>query len=268
MISTTERINIKGLLVENPEKEDLYFDPEEEITESEFKSMLNWLVANKATQVVDLYSNGAYRIAALFPTRKSALNLDSESKKIVSSYVASTLSGWENLRALQNLKVLFPEGLESLVVNASQQNVNDSIRDLREQEWNGEMVLAAASLKIAYPKRFEEVGLEDEDFPWLRKQFEGYFVSDTLWSSMRILFPNEHKYQFQPRAQQERLKRSIENDRKFAPTWGWERYLARAYDLHILAADRVEVTEEGLKVTPRQVEFKDEPLQMPEARKF
>ncbi len=271
MISKTERdrINIQRLIIEAPKQEDIRFNPKEEFSEPEFESILSWLDLNKYTGANTIYPNAAYQLAVLFPDRKQDLKLDTKAMEIVFGYVGATLGGWENLRALQNVKMLFPKFFGEIPYETDP-NIQESIKDMREEPWDGEMVLAAAALKIVYPKRFEEIGLTIEDYKKLKKQFEGYFASNSLWASLRIMFPEVPKNQFQTVDQLKEKKRSLLHTSKdFTSMWGWERYLNDAYELAILTADKLEIDENGIKIIPKTVTFEDKDmLPQPEARKF
>lgn len=281
MIDASERINIRDLVVEEPIKTDYRFDPVEKLGEDDINKILGLV-----NRQVELFWNSStthliWKARLLLPDRFSSIDEDSLFEKVFSpsSQIASVnqrIDFFADFKLLSQQNFKAPE--PALV------GIRDVIRALTSREEISYLTLdELAAHKLTFPNSDLPTALP-EDVLFSRclataKDFRNSFTKPykstvRCFANMRILFPNRYS-EF---GLDETFWKVANGEIQYLQSH--EKYqegsvdklsdlIVMAYDLKILAADKVHLSDSGLEfVMPEKATTKGMEPSMPEARKF
>lgn len=284
-----EKINVKSLAIEEPEKKpELTFDPEKEIAKEDwerYKERLNWTRENNVWRE---FVHSAADMKLLFPDRISELNLGGTDwqgmKKMLEEFrKPSAVARGAFLLVAEDMKFLFPQRIKELNITEDiwQENVNWAL-NLYDQRFGGgsirwqQFAESAKNLKMIFPERASELHLDETAWRGMMgrlKEFQEKTAKNSsvpevefieLAANMRILMPerfNEVSGVVKTRWQE--IKSYWEKIQRKPPDM--------TVNMKILAAEEVKITDKGLEIImqkPKKDEFKTETPPLPEIRKF
>jgi len=278
-----DRINIHELTVEEPEKQEaLPFDPENEITEVDRKMMLNNLEKLKKNGWWYDFGKLAAEIKIIDPDLD--LGLDDDAWKKMLNEMSDTYKEkgdtWGIILKIGNMKVLNPPmPIEAIISTASGgakdfQSImgilDSSLKRSSQQDFWGDFCGQAVRAKILDPNFDilvdekvrqgirEELQDDRENGHWAN--FADEAMALKLIDSLYGLKMDQEAWKGM-RGELEKYKKDGDRGLNFAKLAG---------AMKILAAKKVEVTDEGLKITmsERKESIKPETPPIPEAKQF
>lgn len=282
MVSQTERLNIKDIVMKEPPDESAKFDVSRDISSSDWANMLEVLRFSKEASggFNTRYPEMLMNIYILDPERidLNQIQADDDSMTLLTlKFRAARINNQRAgaIRAAAPLKILFPKkNLKLDFYEAFGSQVADLVGDPLEsfkEYTTGNFELAdkldfLASVKIVYPDQMKKLidNLE------VRKSLEKAFCNFTgpvyaeiqYLASIKILIGDESKLDINDESWRN-YKDYLERQKIL---WGDFAYIA--HWLKILAAEKVLVSENGLRLFIDMPEFKGPALALPETRRF
>lgn len=288
-IRSPEEINIKDLVIEEPTRHaELPFDPERDLTkedwqeiELEFEKDCRWNTGNSQSAL----KSGFY-LKALSPQRFEGLRSYLNQRKILSDYNAQDYIGHDGYRHWRTfytayIKTLFPNLPKTDIKEVDINSVNEFIN--RNFDPSGYLLSNEERLykKILFPK--ESVEYSEQEWNLLVRDLKlrinlngGSIISEAV--RMRMADPAKFKRleHYLPKLI-ELARTELENTRirvyQYPIGHPWRlghSLLNSAFNLFVLTAEDVQVTEEGLKVKKGKPKFStdDSTAALPEVRRF
>lgn len=283
-----ERINIKDLTIEEPEKlADLPFDPEKDIFAEDWEDMKSGFLKNmrEAEHGVNRlhHLNRAIELKTLFPERSDELNLGPEIQKELEQLYDVESRAEYTSEALEKLKVLFPGKFKEIISKKGDPDWNEfkweKMKEYLEEHRTGtsfswhDIAGLAVTLKMIHPERISELNLNDEFVEKIKKSMSMDMEENDMYSflsdasNFRILFPERVgelnlDNKFWTKAKKE--FRSLIRDKKYHHPSTF------AMNMKILAAEDLKFTDRGMEVVmPEQKEsLQEDASSIPEVRNF
>ena len=291
-MSNPERINIKDLTLEEPEKKKesgLSFDPERDITEEDWDRMkhefdkIQEKIQGHIHTVPDLYGFSVlgYSMKILFTDRLPEGNINDFMGEIFAAdlkYEPDTgMYSDEFLSFLMHMAILSPQKLRDEMAKYNMgkftiSSLEARLIDGRRNDWH-KFSRYAIMVKIIFPKEETGVDFSQEDWRGMKDWLDQNQKMSDLRTvvkhlvAMKILFPDRfHEIDveaiiwksFDKRLTKERVVYMLPAFAELA-----------AY-LKLLAAEEIKITDQGLEVIMQKEkpEFKKETPPMPQTRKF
>lgn len=292
-----EEVSIKHLSLEQPESTGLQFDVAKEITEQDWDDI--WMMITKAGMQRDEINLPPFRqfnrlasaAKILFPEREEQLECDEvalkrllqqlgfvkERAEMYSEGSADYTNNWNQFTKLAgNIKILFPNNGKDLNIgDVEWQHIrNAAMASYLNFQWTGTLRMMVAA-KYLDPhkdivdgvnfKWFQEMMEQDIPKNWPEDKGLPQNVCEAL-AELKLLYPKHNKdivlrpYQWNAAITQLREDKS---------TGDWATFVTFARDLKILAAEKAEITEQGVKLTMPEPKI-NEPTtgRLPEIKKF
>ncbi len=171
---------------------------------------------------------------------------------------------WSFAYQAMSLKILFPNKASELNLNDSAwQGMTNKLESYRDNDW-WNFTNQAMRLKILFTDRVPELDLNDQAWKGMKGRLEEMMTSSYQARSLKIIFPEKMSgLNLNPVWQ--KTENALEKCRQ---NNDWQLFANLATNLKILAADKVEVTDQGLKITMPIPDFKSEKKPRPERRQF
>ena len=217
-------LKLQDLSLEQEESEKLKFDPETEISKTDWQGMKNELGSYHQNKNWLGFAYQAMHLKILFPDKTADLDLD---------------SAWQGMKGI----------LES---------------DRRNNNWWG-FTKQAMRLKVLFPERVSELNLDVIAWQKMKDRLEKALNPSYQATYLKILFPNKMSdLNLNPVWQ--KTETALEECREDND---WSNFANLAMNLKILAADKVETTDQGLEITMLPPEsFKSPKKPRPERKNF
>ena len=275
-----ERINIKDLTIEEPErKKGLLFDAEKEITDEDWEELKNTFSGMREREGSLNLMNHAMAMKILSSERVKELRFGEEdwtNSKFLYEIHRARGSHTESFDSLAiAMRVVFPERASELRLDETLwESYKRTIEQYKlEENWLSFHALAVRA-KILFPKKFgEEITLDRKSLEELKKAFIWY-REDNNWDSFirrtfqaKILYPESLEEFNIDDATWKNMKKKLQESRKGKY---WIDFAEYAMFLKLLAAEEIKITNKGLEVIMQkeEAEFKEETPPMPQTRKF
>lgn len=261
-----ERINIKDLTVEEPEKKiesSVVFNPERDITDKEWDTMKSEFFkemedAGSSRERVDCLGRAA-ELKMLFPERVDELNLDKEIWDRWDKAEDEPMHSLHTPDTLVNMKILFPEKFQEIDLDDGYYKIKWDDMKVKLEKYQKEVVDEyafannfsdlARKMKIICPEKASELNLDEETAQKMIIHINDE-RSGNRWYNLLLNAAN-FKILFPERAGELKLDDDFwQKAKKLYKTdcQGIEpAYFAAC--LKILAADRVDITKEGIEFT-------------------
>ena len=263
-----ENINIHDLTIEEPEKQETFFDPEKEITREDWEAMKDQLDECRRKGDVFSFASRAAAMKIIKPEMRIQIT-DAQYeniKKSLEGWRKSNLSGF--FQFAMSLKIIDPEfdigpyvGDQSEIRNDFQEKKNNAFKI-------GEFIGMAAKAKVVAPIRVGENSIEPETWEKIRehlrnsrKKLTRNFTEKA--SQVKILNPKEDLNLTQEDwDEMSQLLRDLRGDDMY-------NFSEQAMAMKILAAEKVEITAKGLEITmPKRELSATETPPVPETKNF
>ena len=282
-MSNPERINIKDLTLEEPEKkEGLPFDVERDITEEDWKKLIDTLSGYRVGGEWYEFGWQAMAMKIIFPDKFSDVALD----ETVWHEMKKRLDGWRiesrwNIEGLIwhtcQMKILFPERVGELNLNEGLwEGIKIAItRDRLGHLWRAlaDKLIAA---KILFPEMISELHFDEFDEEvWreIKKEMDSSRAAGNWevfsWRAVAL------KFFFPKRVQELGLDaKAWQGMEDMLPQYqaddAQRDFAVHAMLMKLLAAEEINITDKGLEIImqKKDPEFKEETPPMPQARKF
>ena len=276
-MANPERINIKDLTLEEPEKKksELPFDPERDITEEDWKRVRESLLSIRQEEHPEFtYPELVKSVKILFPERVSEFNFDDD-------FLWRRTKLWSQRHGLPSLldyvfeiKLAFPERISELNLDKLQE-INKHIEVYRQRNDWAMFASAAMKMKILFPERIAELHLDETAWVGMKEELEqlrtpdlwGYFAKRAM--AMKILYPEKSSELNLDSHAWEGMKQDLEKCRAQEHKTWWH-ISEQAIAMKILVAEEIKITDKGLEIImPKEKPvFKEEVPSMPQRRKF
>ncbi len=227
-----EDLKLQDLSLEQEEVgPELKFDPETEITESDWQGMMKQLREDRENNHWQNFVRQAMYMRILAPYKASELNIDDVAwREIKQQLEEDRKSIWRGFaHQAMSMKILQHDKFIELKID--DQAWQGMIRTLERYRNNGNwwaFADQANDMKILQPSKAVELNIDDQAWQGMKQQLE-------------------------------MLRRGE----------SWLRFAHQAMYMKILAADKVEVTDQGLEITMLPPEsFKSEKKPRPERKQF
>ncbi len=279
-----ENLKLQDLTLEQGEtKPELKFDPETEVTESDWQALEHQLEKYRARGSFWGFVEQAMLLKIIRPDKTVRLNIDDrlwqeERRNLKLQLEALQRDGnyallWTFVERAMHMKILQPDKAADLSIN---DHVWRQIEGALKFEQEASNSLAfnkyATDIKILQSDKFTKSKIiDDQVWQRMRKELEEQRKNNNWWRfaldamRMKILQPDKFAEVDIDDVAWQGMRRIFEaewkNDR-----WG---FLQQAMCMKILAADKVEVTDQGLEITMLPPEsFKSEKKPRPERKNF
>lgn len=283
-----DKINIHDLTVEEPEKEtessSAVFDPERDISNEDWQKWRDEFVGSmrKAEHIGDKTNclDSAVPLKILFPERSEELEIGEDTWRMLSEIYDTETRVEHTSDSLFKMKILFPEKFKDIKFNSPFDKIKwDSMAGelnrkredvLKESYLTNPFTELAMKLKIIFPEKTNELGLDDDVAEKLKECIKGERDRNSWYnflinaSNFKILYPEKANEINLDADFWEKAKHALHTDcQGMNPSFF-------AACLKILVADRVEITDEGLKFVMPEKKEKSSFVnpEMPEQRKF
>ncbi len=213
-------------------------------------------------KIID-FAELAYYLKIIYPEKTASLNLNKSKNKIevAISMVVDNIS----LNLIMYYETLFPG--QEIPGKKYYDDMTDDIKRQMSTFCDIETLKKARALKSLFPEDFESLELDQEVRNAVEKDLK-YWQKEKNWEKLaehaallKFLFP---KLDFNIKL--DTTGRYLE---ELASNNYWNDFIYYAFNLVILAADKVEVTDQGLEITMLPPEsFKSEKKPRPERRNF
>ena len=274
----SERINIKDITLEEPEKKKgLPFDVEKEITEEDWGQVKEAYEQDKIYNAWVDGSSLAMATKVLFPERMAELTGYNDFKERLEDELVwlRGLPDWhEFLWAAMKIKILFPTTeLGGVLGNITWQDLKDEIKEA----WSSNDPLfysLAMKIKIVFPERFSsELDMNETTWMVAEKWLEYYYMEHdwikyvTQGMIMKVLFPEKASTLSPDKTAWQGMKEQLTGYRARKE---WPQFFLHAMRMKTLVAEEVKITDKGLEIIMQkeEAEFKEETPPMPQRRKF
>ena len=273
-----DNLNIHELATQEPKRASVVFDPERELFEGDWDIIKERLEdCQDRGQTVDYAESLSYASIAfpeIFEKEANHKMFGILSDGCQSDYVAARFA------MLSYAKICFPQDYQDNNLNElAEKKWIEYKTGIAEHKQDGDFHNLCPSLlkaKIIFPDKFNELGIEEQTYEGMRQYLMSNFSKDNDTSykyyaqflgSMRIIFPEKFS-EFSPGEEDwNKMRETLENARTAGENWGFP---LLAGNLKILAAEKVEITDKGLKITmPEEKEsLQGETPVMPEQKQF
>ena len=280
-MSNPERISIKELTLEEPEKKrELSFDPEGDLTEEYWRGMINTFeLALQEGHPLDASSLAA-GLKILSPERMDKLDFEDKTKEVMENFLISSrdIEVWDYFIAqAYALQIVFPGRISGFLLDdITWEGIKGELEKHRAKDWE---VFAnhAMAVKIAFPNKKSELQLDNTAWEGMKDILQQYRI-DRDWMSytihavnMRILYPEKTTGLGFDTLPWKEIKDEIKEPLTGSETKDfWRRLCVAFMYLKLLAAEEIKITDQGLEVIMQKEkpEFKEEIPPMPQRRSF
>lgn len=268
-----EAMKLSDFSLEDEEKEDMRFDPEKDISNEEWQKMKEYL-DEIGPDEQDYYKYAAY-MRLLFPERFSELGIDDRLwDRMVGAY-NSIRPSTVLLEMLTCAKILFPDRqiLEDPNYDEKKKQMLSVLREDRNFDFQSHSIVdyyiiaenIVAKMICDTQERDDFPSLNDDVFEDLKKAWKGaYKKKEWIWcihvgSDIKILFPEKFSELGVDDEFWRQAKEEIGHELKD---------VERLVKMKILAADKVEVTDQGLEIEMLKKSLTEKKTSRPERKSF
>jgi hypothetical protein len=273
-----DKINIHELAIEDPEKQaELPFDVERDITPEDWEGMENGLQKIRNWDRDDKWGYFSHHAMCMKILDSNIdLGLDQDSRDGLIQHLRTwdsidTNLKWSNLPGQAVCgKILYPDMDLGFDAN-SWQEMSKKLQVRRERGSWDDFADYAMEIKILNPKM--DIKLSENDWEGMENILED-FRRKGLWGSfadhaqaMKILNPNVELNL--DRAAWQGMRMALEKSREEGQKFEWRGFSSLAFAMKIIAAEKVEITDEGLRLTmPEKKSLQSETPPIPETKQF
>lgn len=284
-----ERLNIKDLTIEDPEKKvetsSVVFNPERDVTEDEWDEMKTEFLKNienskYITNRLDSLTDAVW-MKILFPERSDELNLTENLWDDLKSIYDSEFRSEYTSDTLMKMKILFPEKFNEFKPDLASQfdkmkweSMKEELAKYKKESLEDEFSPTsnfselARKMKIAFPEKVQELGLDDEIANQMKRYIndnkDRWYNFLTNAANFKILFPE--------RTNELNLDDKFWKNAKKVYKTGCQGLNPSffAESLKVLAAEKIDITDNGLEFTmPTKAEsIQSANPEIPEQRNF
>ena len=275
----SERINIKDLTLEEPEKKrGLPFDPERDITEEDWEGMKNDTKKDRAEHMWYFFAKKVMSMNILLPEKMEELDLKNEETwQGMRDYLKKLLKEGSSSDHLVSyataMKIIFPERFSEFYVGGEVwEGMKNRLNREREAANWWAFAILALEMKILFPDRSSEF-LDDTAREGMEKLLKK-MRSEKIWYNYfqqamqaKVLFPDRASDLYPDKTAWKEIKEHLMRARTDSRG---ETFLEIAMHMKLLAAEEIKITDQGLEIImPKEnPEFKEETPPMPQTRKF
>lgn len=280
-----ERINVKKLSLEEPEKEPeiLTFDPERDITKEDWQNMKDEIDGFRKREDWFFFASKAMEMKTLAPERVSELNLNDNDWQGMKKYLKqcrekneSEWGKWRNFFFVAaGAKILFPERASEINLDdVAWKGSEDLIETNRGMHWWGDILKHAMEVKILAPDKGSELDIIGErEWRLLKMRLERHREVNN-WNNfssiamrIKIVFPERVSELKLDKAAWQGMRNEL---KKFREEDNRNGLISRAMSMKVLASEKVKVTDRGIELAmPKEKKpLKEKIPSIPEARKF
>jgi hypothetical protein len=252
------------------EKEELKFDPEKEI------SNVNWQEIKTILKYLEQYGywenlvRQAASMKILCPEKSEELQFeDSTWQKLIErlrDYGYGTT--WREFAwQAMFIKILDPKKFKELEISRAWEKLKVELKVFKNIEAWGDFARRAACMKSIFPEKSAVLQLDDTALQGMKERLQ-FYRSSNQWfdfiqqaAFIKILYPEKSA---EPQINDQDWRMMMQKYKKLS----WEKKPWLAACLTILAAQKVEVTDKGLKITMRKEDLKAKEKPRPERKKF
>lgn len=273
MIDAKDRLNIKDLVVEEPQREKRYvFRPEEEIGDDLWNFTINILNHDAHMDRAADYSTMAYQLGVMFPERQAEIVAHEKSKKMFLEFIDITKdSGFIlplALEAYYSFMKTTQWGAPPLSSGGFGQMHTRARAILSSREFYPDRMDHLAFFKLAGGVSFDELRFDEETYRIMLEQSK---VPQTdrlnIPADIRILYPHKPVNEIISDYDLDTLRISVKGH--------WQDRIAikqgvdAAFRLYILTAESIEPSNRGLKINlPPKPTAESTETTLPEVRRF
>jgi len=269
-------LKLRDITAETEEKEwKPGFDYEEEISDEDWEKIMKSLKALFPDDYAN-YISCAARLKILFPDRADELGLNDEVWDEVWNKVTERMKATRDVvfkrslfsAAYRDMKALFPDRIDEVDFN------DEDLEIAKRKDYNNGIyyLYELRSYKMIFPNRFASYQIGEGV---VQKAVEGIRLTkeEKRWSDFveeaalfRIVFPDQFDKIELDKNTWKHMRDELESSRDKE----WGRFIILAFNLAVLAAKKVEVTDQGLKIEKAIVkqDFKQEKKPRPIRKKF
>jgi len=237
-----------------PEKK---FVQERDITDREWLEMKKEIEDIRSDNVYVLFDY-AMRMKIISPERfKKEIEIsDEEWKKMEETWRPEDNNG---ARAAMQMKIISPERFKKIktkIDNRAWQAMSEKLEEkyeAGETPWSGPS-FQAMPMKIVCPERFKKMNI-DKEWQEMKRELGHLQKSNMLQSfsdlamRMKIISPERFKKEIEISDEEwKKMEGELVHNREHRERAGWKDFVNQAMAMTVLAADKVEVDENGLKI--------------------
>jgi len=259
-----ERINIKDLTIEEPEKQaELPFDPEEDITEEDWISMKNTLEDfGDSKDKLFAFALHASQMKVIDPSFEIKINDKTRQKLEEQLQMKRHFKNWGDFsRFVAALKIVDPN-YKPDITKDDWMGIGQELEGHRSRKHVWHFFDHALTMKIIDPKF--DIQLNNDLREIVNQQIKTGKMDPSLAVDLKLFEPdldlelNSHYWELMHK------KLADERDKKT-----WHYFSKQAMLMKILAAEKIEIDNQGLKITmPGEKRFLEGESFIPETRKF
>ena len=250
------------------EEDGVEFDPKRDISKKDWERMKGQLEKKRAEKNWWHFSYVAMYLCILFPERKAELNLnEAVFSGIKSELVSRRGSNWVGFSDVaMNLLLIFPDRKSELELDDEVFGVlsNELEKRRGSKNWAG-FGEDAMALLLFFPSRRSELNFSDDVFDEIKDKLEASRERD--WWNFSVmamylffLFPDRKDEIRMDGAAFNGMKDELFELRRMDDM---ESFSDMATHLYFLAAERVQITENGIVVTSKKPRLSREPKPLP-----
>lgn len=255
-----EDFKISDLSFEDQKKQDIGFDPEKEITDSDWNDILKRKETLRVNppKGVQMTTN----LLLLFPNRREDIKPDEEAWELIQGGLEDDDSTQIRRSSAYAAKIVFPERFERL--NLEEILPKQKAKPQYDQRFLDTFCSELVEYKVLYPN--EKIEVEKQVIEDIKEEIELLHKKD-LWNFVRraadfnMLFPDNKIRLTQKDWHQ--LRNLLEEQKTH-----WKLYAMLASFLKTLSAERIEFTDKGINFVMPKPNLKQTKKQRPKRKTF
>lgn len=280
VLELNDQVNIKGITIEEPEKRSVPFDPEKDITETDWQGMKDY-ARRMDKEPLENFTGYLENLKLLFPDRDLDIPVSGDmvqKRKEELSHTATSGVFHRLITLAESLKVISPDLFPLLDLyndyNEQRRYIFSTRLDPLKQEsatWSDFLFYYKAQ-KIAYNGYLDKSFLQESGDKKVKEWLTGMVTDEKSWFALiagladyKVLYPQEAAaFSLPPKVWQFAHNLLARNRQRE----DWQNFTALALRMKILAAKDVIVNKQGVSIIMPNQEAVKSPSSVPETRKF